>query len=313
MCTIVDKKGNRLDKFLASQLDEFSRSKIQAMISSGCISIDGQTILDPNFAVKFKSEITLRHDSAPQKLSLTPDASVEFVVLYEDEDLIVVDKPAGVVVHPGAGNYEHTLVNGLAHYCGTNLSTGSDDCRPGIVHRIDKDTSGILVVAKNDQAHAGLARQFHEHSIERKYVCFCYGIPGCSSGKIETQIARSKLNRLKMAVTDEDGKHALTSYRTLRTFSKYAAKIECELHTGRTHQIRVHMSHIGHSLIGDSLYKVKNYAMHREIAGYVREFPRQALHARLLSFIHPITAKVMRFESEIPEDMTELEEIFGQL
>lgn len=230
-----------------------------------------------------------------------------FSILYEDEDLLIIDKPAGVVVHPGAGNYSRTLVNGLAHHCGQSLSSGSDESRPGIVHRLDKDTSGILVVAKNDFAHAELARQFTTHSIARKYLCFCYAILRLPRGKIETLISRDGNNRLKMCVSRDGGKAAVTLYRTLETFSGIASKVECELKTGRTHQIRVHMSHLGHSLIGDSLYRAKNYSIPKEIAHYVNNFPRQALHAYFLEFSHPRSGKPMHFEADLPSDMQELE------
>jgi 23S rRNA pseudouridine1911/1915/1917 synthase len=212
------------------------------------------------------------------------------------------------VVHPGAGNCSHTLVNGLVHRCGQSLSSGSDEFRPGIVHRLDKDTSGILAVAKNDFAHAELAKRFAAHSITRKYLCFCHSILRFPQGKIETSIARDKNNRLKMCVAQGRGKNAITLYKTVETFANIASKIECELKTGRTHQIRVHMSHLGHSLIGDSLYRVKNYPIPKEIAHYVNNFPRQALHAYFLEFLHPKSQKLMHFEIDLPPDLQELEQ-----
>lgn len=308
LSVIVDKKRNRLDKFLADQLSEFSRSKICAMISSGGVKIDGNVTLDANCAVKCKQEISVSVEKE-ERGSVSRDPEVKFTILYEDEDVIVVDKPAGIVVHPGAGNHEHTLVNGLAYYCGENLSSGSCFDRPGIVHRIDKGTSGILVIAKNDRAHAELAKQFHNHSIKRKYICFCYGVPAKLNGRIETLIGRDKQNRLKMAVVQNHGKLAITIYRTVKVFSRFASKIECELLTGRTHQIRVHMTHIGHSLIGDPLYKAKNYFIPEENANFIKSLQRQALHAYFLEFTHPINGKTLHFESKIPEDMDKIEQI----
>jgi 23S rRNA pseudouridine1911/1915/1917 synthase len=250
-------------------------------------------------------------DFEVKKPDLTADDGVEFSILYEDEDLLVIDKPSGVVVHPGAGNFSHTLVNGLAHHCGEFLSSGSDRCRPGIVHRIDKNTSGILVAAKNDFSHGELAKQFAIHSIRRKYVCFCYSNLFPPHGKIETFMARDKNNRLKMAVSSHGGRNAITFYRTLKIFSKFASKVECELLTGRTHQIRVHMSHKGCSLVGDSLYRAKNYFIPEEIADFVRGFSRQALHAYFLEFIHPRSRKTMHFESDMPSDMNALEKVLS--
>lgn len=305
----VDIKGNRLDKFLAYQLCGFSRNKIQSMIISGCVSIDGRVIINVNYILKIRQRISICQNLDLQKSVLSADETVKFSILYEDNDLIVINKPAGVVVHPGAGNYEHTLVNGLAYYYGQFLSSGSDEYRPGIVHRIDKGTSGILVVAKNDHTHSHLTMQFQIHSIKRKYICFCYGVPAKTNGKIDTFIGRDRKNRLKMAVVKDPGKRAITFYRTLKVFSRYASKVECELHTGRTHQIRVHMSHMGHSLIGDSLYKAKNYSIPADISKYIYQFSRQALHAYLLEFIHPTTGKTMHFETDLPEDMMELEKI----
>ncbi|GHT95013.1 pseudouridine synthase [Alphaproteobacteria bacterium] len=310
----------RLDKFLASELQGYSRSKIQSMIEAGNVSVNGVIVLNASYLLKIRDEIEIMPVVVPETNILDPDGDVNFSILYEDDDLIVVNKPAGVVVHPGAGNYDHTLVNGLAYYYGS-LSSGGDSARPGIVHRIDKDTSGILVVAKNDYAHEKLAEQFKIHSIKRKYICFCYGVINPRCGKIETFISRDKCNRTKMAVSKDSGKWAISIYRTLKIFSNFVSKVECELHTGRTHQIRVHMAHLGHSLIGDSTYRSKNY--NRLLANptiqdkthveYVRNFTRQALHAYFLEFIHPRSQKLMHFESELPDDMQELESMLEGL
>ncbi|GHU12333.1 pseudouridine synthase [Alphaproteobacteria bacterium] len=314
--TITRVARARLDKFLTSELHGYSRSKVQAMIESGNVSVNGVIVLNANHLLKIHDGITISSVFVPEVYDLDPDENVDFSILYEDNDLIVVNKPAGVVVHPGAGNQHHTLANGLAYHY-ESLSSGGDSARPGIVHRIDKDTSGILVVAKNDYTHEKLAEQFKIHSIKRKYICFCYGVINPRCGKIETFISRDRNNRMKMAVSNSDGKLAISMYRTLKIFSNLVSKVECELHTGRTHQIRVHMTYIGHSLIGDSTYRSKN--CNRILAeptiqdktriSYIRNFPRQALHAYLLEFTHPRSQELMHFESELPDDMQELEKI----
>ncbi|MDR0753386.1 MAG: RluA family pseudouridine synthase [Holosporaceae bacterium] len=304
----LDCKKNRLDKFLASKWHEVSRRKIQVLISSGGVCVNGMSITDAAYNLKYGDEILLNDHFhfLDEKPDLTPDADIKFAVLYEDEDLLVIDKPAGVTVHAGAGNRSHTLINGLVHHCGKSLSGGNGSYRPGIVHRIDKNTSGVLVVAKNDFTHVGLARQFAIHSIKRKYICFCYSILQPSHGKIETFLGRDKNNRLKMAVT-ESGRNAITFYRTLKTFSKFASKVECELKTGRTHQIRAHMSHRKCCIIGDALYKTKNYAIQENIA--IREFQRQALHAYFLEFINPRSGKSLQIRSDLPSDLQSLEKV----
>lgn len=281
---------------------------MQKAIRLGGVSVNGVIVLDVDYKTRVGDLISFSMENIPDdRPNLSPDSSIKFDILYEDADILVIDKPAGVVVHAGAGNHDHTLVNGLISHC--NLSRGSDEFRPGIVHRIDKDTSGILVIAKNDFSHAFLAEQFAVHSITRKYVCFCYGVPRPAFKTIDTMINRDKNNRLKMAVSDSSGKRAITIYRTQQTYGNFAAKVECELKTGRTHQIRVHMSDFGHSLIGDTLYRYKNYSLPKNIANEINRFPRQALHARYLEFIHPTTKENMVFESDIPEDLKFLEEI----
>ncbi|MDR2645597.1 MAG: RluA family pseudouridine synthase [Holosporaceae bacterium] len=303
---MLDCKRNRLDKFLAAQWHEVSRRKIQMLISSGNVYVNGVSITDAAYNLKYRDEILANECFREEKPNLSPDANVKFAVLYEDEDLLIIDKPAGVTVHAGAGNRSHTLINGLIHHCGKSLSSGSDSCRPGIVHRIDKNTSGVLVVAKNDFTHAALARQFAIHSIRRKYICFCYSILQPLHGKIETFLGRDKNNRLKMAVA-ESGRNAITFYKTLKTFSKFASKVECELKTGRTHQIRAHMSYRKCSIIGDALYKTKNYSIEKNPV--IQRFPRQALHAYFLEFIHPRSKKFLQIQSDFPSDLQSLEEV----
>ncbi|RYE65446.1 MAG: RluA family pseudouridine synthase, partial [Oxalobacteraceae bacterium] len=226
--------------------------------------------------------------------------------VYEDDHLIVIDKPAGLVVHPGAGNHDGTLVNALLYHCRGQLSGIGGVARPGIVHRIDKDTSGLLVVAKSDAAHIGLAEQFADHSIERAYLAVVAGHPKALSGTIDARVGRSDNNRTKMAVLRDDstrGKHAVTHYKVLEMLAN-CALVECRLETGRTHQVRVHMASIGHPLLGDPLYGRPSPALRPLLARL--GFQRQALHAAVLGFRHPVSSETMRFESVLAEDMKEL-------
>ncbi len=287
-----------------------SRTKIKEVIKVGGVLVNGNTTQDPDQRLKMGDLIEIQEEIKPKKPSLTPDDSVKFDILYEDESLLVINKPAGVVVHAGAGNLDHTLVNGLLAHC-SNLSEGSDEFRPGIVHRIDKDTSGILVVAKNDFVHMELAKQFAEHSIGRRYICFCYGIPRFASGTFDSFIARDRNNPLKMTITHAKGKRAITHYKVQQTFCNSFSKIECELETGRTHQIRAHMSNAGHPLIGDQIYMRRSN--NSNVAQAVKDFPRQALHAYYLQFRHPITGNNMQFDSEMPADMLYLENLLKNL
>lgn len=263
--------------------------------------------------MKKGDRVSLQERDFSNEVRVDPDKNVNFEILFEDEDIIVVNKSAGVVVHPGAGNHEHTLVNGLAYHCGENLSKLGTGVRPGVVHRIDKDTSGVLVAAKNDFSHVQLSKQFEVHSIRRKYICFVYSVLRPIHGKIETLIARSSTNRLKMSVSQNRGKNAITLYRTIKNFSNYASKVECELKTGRTHQIRVHLASLGNSLIGDKTYKFKNYSLPKEFSTEINEFTRQALHAYFLEFVHPRSGKLMHFECEMPDDMQNLEKILVKM
>jgi 23S rRNA pseudouridine1911/1915/1917 synthase len=236
--------------------------------------------------------------AAPEDLPLT--------IVFEDEHLIVVDKPSGLVVHPAAGNLDGTLVNALLHHCAGRLSGINGTLRPGIVHRIDKDTSGLLVVAKSDAAHEGLARQFADHSIERTYLAICAGLPRPAAGTIEARIGRSDANRKKMAVlaeTSSRGKHAVTHYRTISPLDG-CALVECRLETGRTHQVRVHLASIGHPLLGDPVYGRDPKALRPLLKEL--HFARQALHAASLGFVHPVTGERLGFKAELPADMAEL-------
>lgn len=292
----------RLDRALATILPELSRERVKALILAGQVTgPSGRPATDPAFKVKtdmaFAVEIP---EAAPAEAQ--PQA-IDLVIPYEDEHLIVVDKPAGMVVHPAAGNLDGTLVNALLHHCAGQLSGIGGVARPGIVHRIDKDTSGLLVVAKTDQAHEGLARQFKDHSIDRRYLAIVNGRPSPPSGTVDQWVGRSDSDRKKMAVQREGrGKHAVTHYRTLQLLNR-AALIECQLETGRTHQVRVHMAHIGHALLGDPVYS--RGGVHKELLAELG-FKRQALHAAKLGFVHPVTSQALAFESPITDDMQQL-------
>ena len=297
----------RLDKYLSQVMPELSRSRIQKLIATGMVECEDVVITDNSFKVRVGDsfQITI----PPPEEALPAAENIALDIVYEDEDLIVVNKPAGMTVHPAAGVYHSTLVNALLYHCRDNLSGIGGVKRPGIVHRIDKETSGLLVAAKNDFAHGLLSEQFAEHSIERTYIAVVYGVLNPPSGRIEGNIGRSKFDRKKMAIVETGGKFAATNYKTLQTFGNAASVVQCNLETGRTHQIRVHLSHLGHALIGDKVY-VKNkksaISLPSELKNYINAFPRQALHAKSLGFIHPRTRKMLQFDSELPADMSEL-------
>ncbi|MCQ2734604.1 MAG: RluA family pseudouridine synthase [Alphaproteobacteria bacterium] len=297
----------RLDKFLSLKIPEMSRAQIQRLISEGNVSSEDIVMADNAFKVhagdSFQIIIPPAAEAEPEPENITLD------VVYEDDDLIVVNKPAGMTVHPAPGAYNGTLVNALLYHCRDNLSGIGGVKRPGIVHRIDKETSGLLVVAKNDLAHQGLSVQFAEHSIERTYLAVVYGVIIPPIGRITGNIGRSKFDRKKMAILESGGKPAATNYKTIETFGRAASLVQCNLETGRTHQIRVHLSSMGHALIGDKVYvknKKSEIAVPADLKKYVNEFPRQALHAKSLGFEHPRTHQFMQFDSELPVDMQEL-------
>lgn len=297
----------RLDKYLAQKLDKISRSQIQRLIEDGCVTCEDFVIADNAYKVHLGDSFCVTVPP-PQEAVPTPE-DIPLEVIYEDNDLIVVNKPAGMTVHPAAGAYSGTLVNALLYHCRDNLSGIGGVKRPGIVHRIDRETSGLLVVAKNDTSHQFLSAQFAEHSIERTYYAVVYGVPSPLEGRIEGNIGRSPFDRKKMAILESGGKFAATNYKTLQTFGKAAALVQCNLETGRTHQIRVHLSSIGHALIGDKVYvknKKSEVLLPTQLKSYVNNFPRQALHAKSLGFIHPHSKQFMQFYSEIPADMAEL-------
>jgi 23S rRNA pseudouridine1911/1915/1917 synthase len=313
--------GERLDRFLAAALPEISRSRLQALIAEGAVACAGATIGDGNFRVKPGETYEVR--VPPPRPALPQGEDIPLDVIYEDKDLIVIDKPAGLVVHPAAGNPDGTLVNALIAHCGAGLSGVGGVARPGIVHRLDKDTSGLLVAAKNERAMASLAKQFAAHAIERAYRAVVWGTPRLGEGLIEGMIGRNPFDRKRMAVLRGRGKDARTRYRVIERFGDperaFASLLECRLETGRTHQIRVHLTHLGHPLIGDPVYgrarqtpRPKTDAEAEAFAA-AAEFPRQALHAYVLGFFHPSLQKVMRFERSWPADMAVLIESLRRL
>jgi len=302
---VIAADGQRLDKALA-EASGLSRERVKALLGDGRIVVSGKTASQAS--VKLPKGATF-HISVPEAIPAEAEAQdIPLAVIFEDEYLIVVDKPAGLVVHPAAGNLDGTLVNALLHHCKGQLSGIGGVARPGIVHRIDKDTSGLLVVAKTDAAHEGLARQFADHSIVRAYSAVVAGQPVPASGTVRGAIARSSANRKKMAlVEDGRGKHAVTHYRTIEALNA-ATLVECRLETGRTHQVRVHMSSIGHPLLGDPVYG-RTPPRLRPLLSRLG-FQRQALHARELGFVHPVSNEIKRFESPLPADLgTLIEEL----
>lgn len=294
--------GQRLDAGLALVEPGLSRERIKALILAGAVMLDGRPATRPSVKLAAGAAYAI---AVPDARPLDNEAQdIALVIVHEDADLLVVDKPAGLVVHPAAGHADGTLVNALLHHCAGQLSGIGGVARPGIVHRIDKDTSGLLVVAKTDAAHLGLAAQFAEHSITRRYVAIVQGRPSPANGTVRGNIGRSDHDRKKMAlVGDGRGKHAVTHYSTEERLDG-ASRIECRLETGRTHQVRVHMASIGHALLGDPLYSRPPKGL-REVLK-TADFRRQALHAQRLGFIHPVTKAECDFFSPIPADMAEL-------
>jgi len=295
--------GGRLDKALADAT-ELSRERIKGLIAAGAVTI-GKTLARSASAKVQGEERFAIALPPPEPLAALPQ-DIPLDIVFEDAYLLVVDKPAGMVVHPAAGNQDGTLVNALLHHCAGRLSGINGIARPGIVHRIDKDTSGLLVVAKSDAAHEGLARQFADHSITRRYLAVCAGHPAPPAGTIAGRIGRSVHDRKKMAVLPDDttrGKHAVTHFETVRRLN-HAALLECRLETGRTHQVRVHCASIGHALLGDPVYGRTPKPLRQVLESL--GFHRQALHAARLGFSHPISAETLDFRAELPADMREL-------
>ena len=301
----------RIDKFLQTQLKEFSRTKIQNLINDGQVKLNNIIIVNSSKKIKEKDQIKVTFPAA-KETSIKP-SKIPLDILYEDDDIIIINKSPGVVVHPGAGNYDKTIVNGLLFKYKNNLSNIGGKLRPGIVHRIDKDTSGVIVVAKNDNAHVNLSEQFSNHTINRVYEALIWGSLKPQNGKINEKISRSIKNRQLMAVRKEKGKTAITNYKTLKVFQNFnlpkISLIECKLETGRTHQIRVHMNFKGNPILGDKSYgksKRKFKKIDFNIEKKINNFNRQALHAKSLGFIHPSTKKEIFFQARRPEDFNNL-------
>ena len=299
--------GQRLDRWLAANCEaELSRSRLKALILDGQLRCDGVSVTDPSASVKPDKvyELTLPPpvDAEPKPENIPLD------IYFEDEHLIVLEKPAGMVVHPAPGSPDGTLVNALLHHCGDSLSGIGGVARPGIVHRLDKDTSGVMMAAKSEKAHQKLAKLFARHNLDRRYNALVWGLPPERIGTIDAPIGRSRHDRKKMAIL-ENGKEAITHYETLRDLPPFAALLECTLETGRTHQIRVHLSAMGHGIIGDPVYghPLRSAQMPdqtaRDVLAGLRPFERQALHAAHLGFTHPITKEPLAFDSPLPEDM----------
>lgn len=327
----ADTKGERLDQWLAARLaPDLSRSRVQALIRDGAVTLDGAAVTASGRRLAGGEHVVVElpapEPAAPQ------GEDMPLSILHEDDELVVIDKPAGLVVHPGAGNWTGTLVNALIHHCGASLSGIGGVRRPGIVHRLDKDTSGVLVVAKTDRAHRILSEAFADHGrtgdLERAYDALVWGAPARMTGIVDAPLGRSPGDRTRQAVvpaTRAGARHAVTRFSLRERFGErldgsrpaVAALVECRLETGRTHQIRVHMAHAGHPLIGDQDYGraffTKANTLPEPLAGLVRAFPRQALHARLLAFRHPATDELMRFEAPWPADFAQLVDGFRHL
>ena len=309
--------GSRLDIVLTKLLPELTRSNLKKIIELNQVKINNIIINSPSKKLKINDNIEINL-IPKQEIKIEP-YKTKLNIVFEDKDILVINKPAGMVVHPGAGNYTETLVNALI-YKYKKLSDLNGSTRPGIVHRIDKETSGLLVVAKNNKAHAHLGKQFNDHSIARTYQALVWGVLRPLSGRIETLIGRSRKNRQLMSVTEITGKKAVTNYSTLKVFDirdiPKISFVECQLETGRTHQIRVHMAYKGNSLLGDQQYGKKNLKfkkLNEEFAEKLKVLDRQALHAKNLGFIHPTTNKFISFESELPADFKKILNLLNKL
>jgi len=317
---IVRESGidQRVDVFINKQESSLSRNRIKNLILKEKLKINDLIITNPSKKLNIKDKIQLEIPD-PKKASLKP-YNYKLNIIYEDHDLLVIDKSAGISIHPGAGNYDNTIVNALISYCGESLSNISDELRPGIVHRIDKDTSGLIVVAKNNISHEHLSSQFNKHTIKRIYQTLIWGKLRPQSGTIETLITRSSKNRQLMEVGFAKGKKAITNYKTLEVFenknSPTLSLIECRLKTGRTHQIRVHMSYKGNNILGDKKYKkkfkkIKN--INPDLEKMILNLDRQFLHAKVLGFVHPKSGKKMEFTSILPQELEKIIKILRKL
>jgi 23S rRNA pseudouridine1911/1915/1917 synthase len=308
-----DQAGVRIDKALSILCADLSRARLQSLIENGDVFLNGVSCISTSKKLSVGDRVDI---TVPAPLAASPQAeNIPLNIVYEDADLLVIDKQAGLVVHPGAGNHTGTLVNALLHHCGDSLSGIGGVMRPGIVHRLDKDTAGLMVAAKSDRAHRGLAAQLEDRSLRRTYKALVFGVPVPLKGFIDQPIARHGGNRLKMTVNRKAGRPAKTHYRIDRTFHDVFALVECRLESGRTHQIRVHMEFLKHPLVGDPLYGPQSTALRAALkkGGYdekasdsVMNFPRQALHASNLAFVHPVSGQAMVFESPLPGDFSNI-------
>jgi len=303
--------NSRIDSFISRKENLLSRTRVKNLILKKKLKLNNKIIDDPSYRVSSGEKINLEIPE-PKKPSLKP-YNFKLNIIYEDSDLLVINKPAGIIMHPGAGNYDKTIVNALINYCGKNLSVIGDELRPGIVHRIDKDTSGLIVIAKNNKAHEILSNQFNKHTIKRIYQLLIWGKLRPKNGKISTLITRSSKNRQLMEVGVTKGKRAITNYKTLEVFENNKTPtlslVECKLETGRTHQIRVHMSYKGNNILGDSKYKkkykkIKN--INPKLENLILKLNRQFLHAKTLGFIHPVNGKNLEFSSILPQELEKI-------
>ena len=315
---VKTEEKNRLDLYLAKNLENLSRTQIKKIIMAGHLKINDQTITEPSKKISIGDSILLEIANI-KKDKIFPQ-KVSFEIIHEDEDIVLINKPPGLVVHPGAGNLDHTLVNGLLYLFKNNLSDLGGDIRPGIVHRIDKDTSGVIVVAKNNYCHSKLSSQFEKHTIKRKYEALIWGVLRPLNGKIENKIGRSNYNRQKMAVRINKGKKAITNYKTIKVFQNKnvptISLVELILETGRTHQIRVQMAHKGNPVLGDKIYggqKLKFKNIDLELEKKIKSFDRQALHAKYLEFFHPKNGNIVKYQANQPEDFKNLIDILKKL
>lgn len=300
--------GTRADRFLAGAVEGLSRSRVKALIEAGHARCDERLIADPSETVRAGARYSL---SVPPATPAAPrPETIPLAILFEDRDLIVLDKPAGLVVHPAPGNQAGTLVNAVLAHAGEELSGIGGEARPGIVHRLDKDTSGVMVVAKTERAHTALSAAFANRDLDREYLALVWGLPAATSGEVEATIGRHPTDRKRMAVVTRGGKTALTRWRLDSGFGAAAALLRCRLATGRTHQIRVHLAHAGHPLVGDPVYLRRTPSAARLLPEPLRDallaFPRQALHAASLGFRHPVTGQALSFQAPMPSDMAAL-------
>ena len=317
---LIKKKnsGERLDVFLSKEITSLTRSYIKKLIEKNYVKLNEIFNTSPSTKLKINDKIIINIIDE-ENIKISPN-KIKLDIIFEDNDLLIINKPKGMVVHPGAGNYKNTLVNALIYKYKKNLSDVNGTTRPGIVHRIDKETSGLLVVAKNNLAHSNLGKQFSDHSIKRRYQCLAWGVIRPLNGRIETLISRNKKNRQLMTVSDVNGKRAVTNYKTIRVFNikdiPKISLIECELETGRTHQIRVHLKYKGTSLLGDKQYGKKNIKfkkINKDFFNKLSKLNGQALHAQTLEFIHPTKKKWLSFKSKLPLDFKKTLDLLNKL